>query len=328
MVPINAANSEHVDKTVAVIMAVYNEKESWVRASVESILGQTYADIHFYIVLDNPENEDLKRAIGEYAKDDERISFSVNECNIGLVKSLNSLLAKVGERYVARMDADDISYPTRIERELDFLHENELDFVMSGDDLISEGGEVSPGRVLPLYLPDDMREVQKYANVAIHPTWLLKSEVYRELGGYRNIDSCEDLDFVLRALKRGFRVGRMPDALIQYRFRSSGISYTKVAQQSARARFLRSLYRSGADIEDSGVEEEISGITVFLSSHDSAKVESARHAIDELSMCLYERRWGQCIKTIFPNIFFNRFFREMFVDGIWTRIKIAKYGVR
>ena len=325
---LNEASYDQENERVAVIMAVYNEIEPWVRASIESILNQTHNNLHLYIVLDNPHNHILESVIDEYARSDNRISYFVNERNLGLVKSLNCLLDNVDEEYVARMDADDVSYPNRIEKELKFLHEYDLDFVMSGDDLISEDGVVTPGRLLPLYLTNDMREVQKYANVSTHPTWLLKSKVYRELGGYRDIESCEDLDFVLRALEWGFGIGRMPDALIQYRLRCSGISYTKSASQYARARFLHALYRSGASMKDPAVQERANSISVALSPKDLVKAESARRSIDELSMCLYERKWLQCFKIVFPEIVLNKFFRGMFMDGISARMRISKYGMR
>lgn len=315
-------------EAVAVVMTAYNEREPWVRASIESILTQTHDNLHLYIALDDPHNQALKDLIGEYEASDERVSLLVNERNIGLVKSLNRLLDRVREPYVARMDADDVSYPDRLERELAFLHEYGLDFVMGGDDLISEEGTVTPGRVLPLYLPEDMPQVQKYANVSRHPTWLLKTSVYRDLGGYRDIDSCEDLDFVLRALQSGYRLGRMPDALVQYRLRDSGISHSKAVTQSAKAKLLRTIFRSGARLDAPGVEERVSGVEIELSPREGAKVDVATSAMDRFTTGLYERKWLQCVSVALPQIFVNRFFREMFFDAVFTRARIAKLGQR
>ena len=57
---------------ISVIMGVYNEEEIWVRESIESILNQTYKNLEFVIILDNPENKKLKSVIEEYSKKDNR----------------------------------------------------------------------------------------------------------------------------------------------------------------------------------------------------------------------------------------------------------------
>ena len=77
------------DKTIAVIMTAYNEEEIWIHECMQSILTQTYKDFHLYVLLDNPENESLKTILRNYEKEDTRVSFYVNDQNLGLVKSLN-----------------------------------------------------------------------------------------------------------------------------------------------------------------------------------------------------------------------------------------------
>ena len=94
-----------IDVRIAVIMSTYNEEEQWLRASIESILSQSWDNLRFYILLDNPANGAHKRVVEEYAERDDRIVFMVNERNLGLVGSLNKLLAWVEEGYVARLDA-------------------------------------------------------------------------------------------------------------------------------------------------------------------------------------------------------------------------------
>ena len=100
---------------VSVIMSVYNgERYLW--EAVESILGQTFTDFEFIIIDDGSTDQTAKilRAIG-----DERVRIFFNEKNIGLAGSLNRGLGLARGEYVARMDADDISLPARLEKQVE-----------------------------------------------------------------------------------------------------------------------------------------------------------------------------------------------------------------
>jgi len=104
-------------------MSVYKEESRYVRESIESILNQTYGDFEFVVVGDTPES-DRDRVFGiieDYAARDRRIVFVPNEKNIGLTKSLNVGLSHCRGKYVARMDADDISVLTRLEKQVVFM---------------------------------------------------------------------------------------------------------------------------------------------------------------------------------------------------------------
>ena len=92
---------------IAVIMTAYNEEKEWVCECMDSVLGQTYDNLHLYVLLDNPDNDVLKDLLKSYEEKDSRVSFFVNEKNLGLVRSLNKLLDIVTEKYIARMDAED-----------------------------------------------------------------------------------------------------------------------------------------------------------------------------------------------------------------------------
>ncbi len=98
---------------ISVIMSVYKEPEEQLRSSIESILKQTYSNFEFIIILDNPEEKWREDLINSYH--DNRIKFYVNEKNFGLTNSLNKALTYATGDYVARMDADDISMPDRLQ---------------------------------------------------------------------------------------------------------------------------------------------------------------------------------------------------------------------
>lgn len=114
--------------SISVIMPTYNTDINMLKSSVESILGQTFRDFEFIIMDDGTTN-----GSEEYLKSltDDRIRIITNPQNIGITKSLNIGLGEARGKYIARMDADDISLPERFEEQFNYM-ENHPEAVMCG----------------------------------------------------------------------------------------------------------------------------------------------------------------------------------------------------
>lgn len=112
-------------------MSVYEEPIEWLEESIKSILNQTFVDFEFIIILDNPNYEKGLAFLREMEKSDFRVKLILNKQNVGLTKSLNIGLKLAKGKYVARMDADDISYADRFQKQFDFM-ENNIETVASG----------------------------------------------------------------------------------------------------------------------------------------------------------------------------------------------------
>ena len=123
---------------VSVIMPVYREKEGFVRQAIESILNQTLTDFQYIIILDDPDNDELKQVIHEYCKNDSRIHFIVNDRNMGCPLTKNKGILLSTTEYVAIMDADDVSYPDRLETQLKRMEKDEVDFLAGYVEVIDE----------------------------------------------------------------------------------------------------------------------------------------------------------------------------------------------
>lgn len=238
-----------MDKLVSVIMSVYNEESKVLSKSIESILNQTYSNIEFVIVLDNPENKNLNNIITRYKEKDERIKYLVNESNIGLVKSLNKALNNCNGVYIARMDADDIAITNRIEIQKEYLEKNNLDFIFTNMEYINENEEYIGENNKKNINNKKLKEVISFINISNHPTWFLKKEIYKTLDGYREVPYCEDYDFTLRSLNKGYNIGKMNINTLKYRVRKSGISKSNSLNQFLNMRTLSKLYRDG-DIDN------------------------------------------------------------------------------
>ena len=248
-----------MDKTpkISVIMSTYNESLDELKKSIDSIINQTYQNIEFIIVSDNPENKNIKIAV--QAANDQRIKFIENKENIGLVQSLNRAISKATGNFIARMDADDISRENRLKDELQYMQQNNLDIVGSFIEIINESGTVQKNAMRFPITASRVKLFMRWGSCLAHPTWLAKSKVYQTLNGYRNVPRCEDYDFILRAIAHGYKVGNIPKVELSYRIRQSGVSKSHEAEQF----LLRDYLAQNMKQIDSLTEDTI---TEFLNS--------------------------------------------------------------
>ena len=234
-----------MNKTISVLMCTYNEPETYLRNAINSILNQTYQNLQIIIVIDNPKNEQHIGICSECAQLDSRIKLLINKENMGLVKSLNKALKFATGYYVARMDADDISRLDRFEKQVNYIETHKLDLVGSNIRDMNEMGVLSKKPSNFPELHGKIKQYLRYNNAIPHPTWLGKRVVFELLDGYRDIDACEDYDFLIRLVLSGFKVGNVQEELLYYRLNSSGISSTKKAIQKTSLYIVRDYYKKG-----------------------------------------------------------------------------------
>lgn len=103
---------------VSVLMPIYRTPESYLRTAIESILNQTYSNFEFLILDDCPQ-DNREEIVKSY--NDSRIVYIKNEQNMGITKARNRLIDLAQGEYLATMDHDDISLPTRFEKQVAYL---------------------------------------------------------------------------------------------------------------------------------------------------------------------------------------------------------------
>lgn len=106
---------------VSVLMSVYAEPIPMLNESLDSILGQTFKNLEFFVYLDKPDNEELWHFLQEKASQDSRLKVHKNPVNRFLAGTLNDELKLAKGDYIVRMDGDDISVPYRIEHLVAFM---------------------------------------------------------------------------------------------------------------------------------------------------------------------------------------------------------------
>ena len=231
---------------ISVLMCVYKEPVSYIIQSVESIIYQTYPDIEFIIIVDDPTNTEVIRKLEEYRDKYEMISLYINEKNIGLVDSLNKGLQYCHGEYIARMDADDIAMDTRLEKQLFYLEKEQYDIAGAWFEQFDE--KDSAQKIIKFDMPVEnykCKEHLRKGSCLAHPTWLVRKEVYDALHGYRNIVTCEDYDFLIRCTLSGYRMGNCPEVLLKYRVHGESISKKNNIEQTVLSGYLAQMYRKG-----------------------------------------------------------------------------------
>lgn len=220
---------------LAVIMSVYkNDRFSFVKESVQSILDQTYKKFHFFIVFDGPVSEDIETWISQL--DDDRLKLFRLVQNGGLAAALNYLLDIVLKnpeyQFIARMDADDISMPDRFAKQHEFLSSNpDISCVGCWYREINEEGRHISDRKLPVDHANLRKRYYTRAPFA-HPSVMFKRILIEKAGMYPT-DTILMEDNVLwgRALKAGVRFANISEYQFKFRkderhfIRRSGLKY-------------------------------------------------------------------------------------------------------
>ncbi|MSS55353.1 glycosyltransferase [Holdemanella biformis] len=290
---------------ISVIMSTYKEDEKLLRESIESILNQTYKDFEYIIILDYPDNDVHKRVIEEYAIKDDRIHFYINEKNMGLTDSLNRGLSLCHGEYIARMDADDISLPDRLERQMEYLEKNHYDLIGGITEMINENGSL-------LYsiksVPTDPKKINKalrYSQCIAHPTWLGKKEVFEKNAGYRHMPLCEDYDFTLRAVLNGFVISNLNEAVLKYRMTSNSISRSNLFEQYLYMSYITNEYKNK---RVASVDKAYAYVQQHLNEKDSNKYLKANVIFNRMLQEMSDKQILSFIKDGFCLLFSSKYY--------------------
>ena len=206
--------SQH-DPAISVVMPVHNALP-YLDEAVESILGQSRDDFEF-VTYDDASTDGSADRLEHWAARDSRIRLIRGKRRLGPALSSNEVVSHSTAPLVARMDADDISMPERLERQLEVMREHpEAGIVASMCDFIDQAGRKLRGP-----------EYWRLARTSIsrpfpHGSMMVRREVFEEIGGYRaECAYWEDFDFMLRASEQT-RILVIPEALYRWRYTGAG----------------------------------------------------------------------------------------------------------
>lgn len=224
--------------TISVVMSVYNG-QIYLPTAIESILSQTFADFEFIIVDDGSIDNSLD-IIREYSVKDGRISIVINMENIGLAMSLNKGINLAQGKYIARMDADDISVSDRFAKQTAFLENNTKVFALGGSVIyMDEGGKLGKLGAYPLR-PEQIKWYRYFGNPLAHPTVMFRKELFSEHGIHydETLETTQDFNLWVQ-ISQNFQIANLPDVLIYYRQHEQAVSQVMPLVQSQNNFLIR-----------------------------------------------------------------------------------------
>lgn len=211
--------------TVSVALPCFNA-QSFLPAALDSLLCQTFSDFEI-LALDDGSRDATPQILEAYAARDDRIRILRSEANLGLIETLNRAVGEAGGEFIARMDADDMAAPQRIERQLDALTRRpEVAVVGSAARFVSEdGGRLRPRPVRCLE-PGGARFTALLATPLVHSTLMARAAVMRAHRYGASADSLhtEDYEMFARMLEAGVAFMNLDTPLQTQRVSRHGVS--------------------------------------------------------------------------------------------------------
>lgn len=184
---------------VSVLISTFNNSK-FLEKSIKSILDQTYKNLEILVSDDNSSDKSVE-ILEEIQQKNSNLKIYKNTVNQGLTKSLNKLLSISKGEIISRHDTDDISLPTKIQKQVDLLKKKNLDFCTSRAIVMNSEKKI-PG--YSFYLPNNL--LIKFKNPFIHGTLLIKKNVLKGIGGYNEkFIYAQDYDLFNRLVKSGYK---------------------------------------------------------------------------------------------------------------------------
>lgn len=197
-------------------MPVYNAA-LYLREAIDSILNQTYPDFELIIINDGS-TDNSAQIIQSY--NDPRIRLITNERNLGIIATRNKGLQAAKGVYIANMDADDISLPERLEKQVNYLDAHPGIAVLAARLVLVNGQNRETG-----IWPEDYHVLSQEAIAATlpvincigQPTVMMRAEAIKKIGYNPAFIANEDWGLWLQVLSQGLGIAKLPEILLRYR---------------------------------------------------------------------------------------------------------------
>jgi glycosyltransferase involved in cell wall biosynthesis len=209
---------------LTVYMPVFNASP-YLAQSIESILSQTYTNFEF-IIIDDSSTDNSWQIIKKYARLDKRLRIYQNKLNLGVSLTSNIAISLARGQFLARMDADDISFSTRFEKQINFLKQNKNIVALGTQCLcIDTDSKIIGYKKFPI----DHKNLSSMSFWAIpiqQPSLMVNlKKLPKNFTWYdRNKSSAEEVNLMFNFLKFG-QIANLPDYLLYYRQLSTSLSH-------------------------------------------------------------------------------------------------------
>lgn len=327
---------DSIAPSISVVMSVYN-CEKYLAQSIESILNQTFTDFEF-IIVDDGSTDDSLSIIQRYSEEDDRIVI-MSRKNKGLPFSLNEGIAFSKGKYIARMDADDISLPRRLKLQHEVLEAKPEVGVCGGSAYLFNQIPNKKRLMSNPQMHEELKVRLLFSVCFIHPTVMIRADCLKAMPYIYDVNFQNSQDYELWSrLVEVTTFYNIKTPLIYYRSSSDGIT-AKVGKDALNNRFPlvakiheKQLSKIGyfSSNEDLMLHFHLSlnsGMANIGSSADCVKSYLKRiisannlsgYLNDESLICFLSRKYFVFLVLSFrqtKNITFSCFFDSMFLLG-------------
>lgn len=302
---------------ISVVMPVYNA-EKYLDEAIQSILTQTYNNFEFIIINDGSTDKSLE-IIEKYKNQDERIILISRE-NKGLIYSLNEGINKSKGKYIARMDADDISLPERFQKQIIFMEANsEIGVCGTWLEVFGEGRKTTFWKI-PL-INKELKLKLIFSVPFAHPSIIMRKEIIDKYGlrykeQYKN---AEDYKFWLDFSKHT-KFANISQVLLRYRYLETSVSrIADSAVDNSRYKIISSIFKEILDdLEIINTEEE-NQLHFIIALNE--RLEKKYINLNFLNLYLNKLIKANKVKKIFDENCFEEYLAKKLLIVIYYKIK-------
>ncbi|MCL5746963.1 MAG: glycosyltransferase [Patescibacteria group bacterium] len=243
---------------VSVIMPVYNA-EKYLAEAVESILSQTYKNFEF-IITDDASTDESWKILKKYAAQDKRIKLFRNSRNLGISATVREIINKSRGIFIARMDADDIAMPQRLETQINYLQRHKKTVAIGGQCIIidKDGNNIGVKK-FPTKFKDVYNYIFQFVPVQ-QPTLMIAGkrlpidfEYYVD-----GMNTAEEVELIFKLFSHG-KVENLPETVLKYRLHESNTSLINIKNT-----FMLTLYTRIKSIFKYGYRPSVKVVFISL----------------------------------------------------------------
>ncbi len=200
----------------SVVMPTYNDSRH-LAVAIESILDQNFRDFEF-VIVDDCSTDKTFEILEQYRCLDTRIKIVRNAENLGVARSLNKAIALTQSPFIARMDGDDISLPTRLEKQLDYMQTHPAVGVLGTQSIfIDEQGRYSEQFTWSKPTSHNLLVWHLlYTCPFCHPSVMMRADAFRQTKGYDPAYSNEDMQLWTQMMQVT-QLANLDEVLVHYR---------------------------------------------------------------------------------------------------------------
>jgi glycosyltransferase involved in cell wall biosynthesis len=292
---------------ITVFMAVYNGAR-YLNEAIDSALNQTFKDFEL-LIIDDGSTDQSAEIIQSYK--DPRIRFLRNEKNLGIVATRNRGIKEMRGDYLAILDCDDVSPPSRLKKELSFLKKNH-DFGLVGGKTkyIDQNGE--PAGVILKYnfLPEKFPALLLFTNCFSNSAVMIRTSALPP-DGYRDFGGACEYDLWTRMAKK-WRLKNLPHIMLKYRTHDK--SMTLVSSQQLEEQASQIIKNQLADLKIFPSHEEL----LIHQTNFACRDKNPLEFLCQRDAWLQKLKKANCEAGVYAEPGFSKVLAERWLDSCAT----------